>query len=134
MEFTVPQFIDRDPKIVGPFDFKQFVFVFLAGGLCLLLYFTVPLTVFVFAAIFILGTAFGLAFVKIERTPLPIFIKNMALYLMGRKVYLWKKKMIPPTILPKENTEEEIEEKPELKIAQKSRLKQLFTRLQTKSR
>ena len=134
MEFTVPQFIEKEPKIVGPFNFKQFVYIFVAGGLCIFLYFTVPFTVFIFAAIFFMGMAFGLAFVKIERTPLPVFVKNMVLYLMGGKIYLWKKKAISASVLLRENAEEEVEEAPELKVAKKSRLKTLFTRLQTKSK
>jgi len=27
MEFTVPQFVEREPKLIGPFTFKQFIYI-----------------------------------------------------------------------------------------------------------
>jgi len=137
MQFTVPQFIEKEAKIVGPFTFKQFVFIGVAGGICLLLYFIVPLYVFILATIFLLGGAFALAFVKIERATLPVFIKNLIIFLFSSKVYLWKKRGAPSKILPERKEEEEeieIKEKPTPKIAEKSKLSQLFTRLETKNK
>ena len=137
MEFTVPQFIERKPKIVGPFTFKQFVFVGTASGICLFLYFTVPFQVFIIATVFLLGTAFALAFLKIGKTSLPVFLKNLFSFLWKPKVYLWKKKMVPPKIIKKERIvkkEAEIKEKPSPKIAERSRLKELFTHIETRSK
>lgn len=133
MQFTFPQFIEREPKIVGPLTFKQFIFIGIAGGVCMFLYFIVPLTVFVILAIFLLGWAFALAFFKIERTTFPVFIKNLIIFLTRPKIYLWEKKSMPKKIFREEETAlEEFKEKPTLRIAGKSRLKQLFTRLETK--
>lgn len=133
MQFTFPQFIEREPKIVGPLTFKQFIFIGIAGGVCMFLYFIVPLTVFVILAIFLLGGAFALAFFKIERTTFPVFIKNLIIFLTRPKIYLWKKKSMPKKIFREEETaSEESKGKPTLRIAGKSRLKQLFTRLETK--
>ena len=88
MEFIVPKFIEREAKIVGPFTFKQFIFIGVAGGLCLLLYFVLPIFAFVVIAIILLGGAFALAFLKVEKTSLPIFIKNFFSFLSKPKVYL----------------------------------------------
>ncbi len=136
MEFIVPKFIEREAKIVGPFTFKQFIFIGAAGGLCLLLYFVLPISVFVIVAVILLGGAFSLAFLKIKKTSLPIFIKNFFIFLSRPKVYLWKKKGIPPKILKKEKKaireEKEIRKEPGLKIARDSKLSELFTRIETK--
>jgi len=137
MEFTVPQFIEREPKIVGPFTFKQFIFIGIAGGICLFLFFTVPLYIFIITAIILLGGAFALAFLKIGKTSLPVFIKNFFSFLFKPKVYLWKKKTSPPKFLRKEKVklkekEEEIEKESKLKVSTGSRLDELFTRLETK--
>lgn len=137
MEFTVPQFIEREPKIVGPFTFKQFIFIGIAGGVCLFLFFTVPLYIFIIAAIVLLGGAFALAFLKIGKTSLPVFIKNFFAFLFKPKIYLWKKKTSPPKFLRKEKVEvkekeEEIEEESKLKVSTGSKLDELFTRLETK--
>jgi len=139
MEFTVPQFIEKEAKIVGPFTFKQFIFIGLAGGLCVFLFFTVPFSLFAILAIFLLGGAFALVFLKIEKVPLPVFIKNFFVFLFKPKAYLWKKKGTPSKFLKKERkkeirTEEAEEEgrKSKLKITRGSRLHELLTRIETK--
>jgi len=137
MEFTVPQFIEREAKIVGPFTFKQFIFIGIAGGVCLFLFFTVPLYIFIIAAIILLGGAFALAFLKIGKTSLPAFIKNFFSFLFKPKIYLWKKKTSPPKFFRKEKEkpkekEEEIEQESKLKVSAGSRLDELFTRIETK--
>lgn len=138
MEFTVPQFIEREPKIVGPFTFKQFIYVGIAGGICLLIFFVVPLFLFVMIAIILLGSAFALAFFKVGKISLPVFLKNFFIFSVFRqKIYLWKKKTTPLKFLkPEEAAEEKIEEegpkKPLLKIAEGSKLKDLFTHLETR--
>lgn len=137
MQFTFPQFIERESKIVGPLTFRQLIFFIIAGGICIFLYVFVPFGLFLTATIFLMGWAFAFAFLKIERTSLPVFIKNLFIFLSRPKIYLWKKKNILPKFFKKEPVEEvgEIEEAKEksiLKIAGKSRLKQLLTRLETK--
>ncbi len=135
MEFTVPQFIEKEPKIVGPFTFKQFVFIGIAGGICIFLFFTVSLFIFILATIILLGGAFALAFLKVGKTSLPLFIKNFFAFLFKPKVYLWKKKTSPPKFIKEEKVKEEkeeIEEKSKLKVSTGSRLDELFTRLETK--
>ena len=134
MEFTVPQFIEKEAKIVGPFTFKQFIFIGTAGGACLLLFFVLPLFVFVIVAIVLLGSAFALAFLKIEKTSLPVYIKNFFIFLLKPRVYLWKKKGVPPKFLRKEKEieKEELKEEPVLKVARGSKLSELSARIETK--
>ncbi len=137
MEFTVPQFIEKEPKIVGPFTFKQFIFIGIAGGICIFLFFTVSLFVFIIMTIVLLGGAFALAFLKVGKTSLPLFIKNFFSFLFKPKIYLWKKKTSPLRFLRKEKEEvkkkeEGIEEESKLKVNTGSRLDELFTRLETK--
>lgn len=140
MDFTVPQFIERKPKIIGPLTFQQFVFVGTAIGICLFLYFTVPFHIFIIAAVFLLGMAFALAFLKIGKTSFPVFLKNLFFFVLGPKIYLWKKKSVPPKVIERAATirerreRAEIEEKPIPKVAGRSRLKDLFSHLETKSK
>ncbi len=142
MEFTVPQFINREPKIVGPFTFKQFVFLGSAGVICLLLYFTLGVKfffVFIFLSVVIIGGTLGLIFIKIKGISLPVILKNAFVFLFKPKVYLWKKKNliirqtpIQPmsAILPEEKSLEGTS----LKIFSKSRLKDLSTKLESRQR
>ena len=135
MEFTVPQFIERAPRIVGPLTFKQFVFIGIAGGICLFLYFAVSFPTFIIAAIFLMGGAFALAFFKIEKTALPIVIKNFFLFLFKAKVYLWKRSITTHVLKKIEKMPEPEKEKGVmLKVTRHSHLRALTTRLETKTR
>lgn len=137
MQFTIPQFISREARIVGPLTFKQLVFIGAAAGIVLFLYFTVAARSFVFfiiSSIFFLGWALALAFLKIEKTPLPIVIKNFLFFLFKPKIFLWKKKLDSPKVIQLREKIEETEEESPLKVGGKSRIKQLYTHLETKAK
>lgn len=135
MEFSIPQFIEKEAKIVGPLTFKQFVFIGTAAGVCILLFFLLPFYLFIIATIILVGGALALAFVKIQGISLPVVIKNFFFFLFKPKVYLWKKKPTPPILvkMPETKKEEKVEEAPTLKTVKGSRLKELFTKLETKN-
>jgi hypothetical protein len=138
MEYIVPQFIEREPKIIGPFTFKQFIFIGIAGGILIFLYFVIKsLALFILIAIILLGAALAMAFFKFGGFPLPKLIKNFFVFSSRPKVYLWGKKTIPPKVFKKEvkpKKEEKEEEESVLKIAEKSHLKNLSTFLETKTK
>ena len=136
MQFTIPQFIEKEAKIVGPLTFKQFIFIGTAGSICIFFYFVVTLPVFIIITVFLLGGAFSLAFLKIKKTPIPLVIKNFFIFLFKPKIYLWKKKSFAPRVLKKakksKKTEEIIKKESPLKVGRKGRLGRLFTSLETK--
>lgn len=138
MEFTVPKFIEKESKIVGPLTFKQFIFIGAAGAISIFIYFVLPFYLFIIIAIVLLGGSFALAFLKIGKTSLPNFITNFLSFTFKPRIYLWKKKTSPPKFLKKEKAtlikeeKEEEEEKTKLKVSRGSRLDELFTRLETK--
>jgi len=146
MEFIVPQFIEKEAKIFGPFTFTQFIFIGIAGGILIFLYFLLPFPIFLIVTAILLGGAFALAFLKIEGIPLPTVIQNSFTFLFRPKIYLWQKKTTFPKITEKkdkpkklkEEEEEEEEEKKEeklpLQIAEKSRLKELSNYLETRTK
>ena len=138
MRFSVPQFIEYEAKIVGPLTFKQFIYVGLTAAVCFVLYFSVPFSIFILAC-FVLGIgSLALAFLKIGGRPLPTIIGNFLRYSLTPKMYIWRKKEQPePKVYKKETKkkkkEEEEEELP-LKIAEKSQLKKLSTKIETKTK
>lgn len=91
MRFQLPQFIETETKIVGPFTLQQFLWV--AGGTAFIfLLFTLVKGVlfFVFAVpIAIIFTAF--AFLKIDGVPLIIYASYSISYLTNPKKYIFKK-------------------------------------------
>jgi hypothetical protein len=133
-QFTVPQFIEHEAKIIGPFTFKQFVYVGIAGAICFFLYFTLAKTslfLFILISGLIIAAALALAFLKSNGRSLPTVIKNFFVFSLSPKIYLWRKKnILPPKIIAKPM--EIIEEKEAtITIAGKSRLKDLSTHVET---
>jgi len=135
MQFQVPQFIQRELKVVGPLTFKQSLFLGAGGFGCLVLYlFLAQKSFFLFVVISLLIVTAGLAlaFVRIEGIPLPTVIANFFLFSFSRKTYLWKKKAFSPKIIEvKKEKPKEIEEKSSLKMSERSQLQNLSTKLET---
>jgi hypothetical protein len=91
MRFEVPQFIDVEDKIFGPFTWKQFVYI--AGGLggAIMLYIFLPFYLFILAATPIVALAGGLAFLPVNNRPLSVFIEAMVKYVSTHRLYIWKR-------------------------------------------
>ncbi len=136
MEFIVPQFIERETKIVGPFTFKQSIFLGIAGALALFLYFVIKsFWIFLIVAFFLIGGALLLTFLKFGGSSLPDVLKNFSLFFTRPKVYLWHRKAISPKILKKAPLpEQKTEEESILKVAEKSSLGKLHAILESKTK
>ena len=91
MRFQIPQFIETEVKIVGPFTLQQFLWV--AGGaatLFLLFMFTKGF-LFITLALPISVIFIALAFVKIDGVPLLVYISYGLSYILNPKKYIFKK-------------------------------------------
>lgn len=135
MAFVVPKFIEMEPKIVGPFTFKQFIFVAIAGAICFILYFSLAkksFFLFILISIILMLGSLALAFFQIGGQPLPTVLKNFLFFSGSSKLYIFKKKVLPPKIVFKKEEvkpKEKIEAEPVLKITKKGRLQRLFSRV-----
>jgi len=92
MRFQVPQFIETETKIVGPFTLKQFIFV-AAGAVVvfMLRYVFSSLLYWIIASLPVAGIAFALAFYKIDGIPFPKYIVMALSFMTGGKKYIYKK-------------------------------------------
>ncbi len=91
MRFEVPQFIEVEDKVVGPLTWRQFIYLAGGIGICIIIWFSAPLIVFV-----ILGVPFGalagfLAFHRINNRPFSLFLESFIKYWRSGRLYLWKK-------------------------------------------
>lgn len=95
MRFQVPQFIETETKIVGPFTLKQFLF--LAGGAVLLfiLQYLLSLTYLIMAGVPIISISIALAFYKVDGIPLPQYILTALSFMTGPKRYQFRKEEGP---------------------------------------
>lgn len=136
MEFIVPQFIEREAKIIGPFSFKQSIFLGIAFAICVFLYFFIKsFWIFLIIAFLLVGSALLLTFLKFKGASMPDILKNFFVFFSRPRIYLWQKKVLPPKIFkkPPPRKEEPKEESP-LKVAEKSHLRKLHTLLETKTK
>ena len=90
-QYQVPQFINVQDKIIGPFTIKQALWVGAGGGLIILAKIFFPALLFWPFAIFIGGFALALAFLKINMQPFPIIVKNAIFFFLKPRFYIWKK-------------------------------------------
>lgn len=91
MRFKVPQFIDIEDKIFGPFTFRQFVY--LAGGAGVL-YLCFRFLPFLLAGLFglpLAGFAVALAFYRVNDRPFITLVEAFFRYQIKSKLYLWHK-------------------------------------------
>lgn len=132
----MPQFIEHDPKILGPFTLKQTVYVGSALGICFLLYFTPLKTNSFFLYVLVCGLIFGgglaLAFWKIQGLAIPIVGKNFAEYSIAAKIFIWKRKEAP--VFVSMEKEKKIEKKDDdkksiLKVRQGGSIDQIMKKI-----
>lgn len=90
MRFQVPQFIETEEKIIGPFTLKQFVFIALGGAILFLVFFTVPPGAFLVLAIPIALIFLGLALIKIDEIPIYLYLFRLLNYIINPRRYIYK--------------------------------------------
>jgi hypothetical protein len=90
MKAQVPQFIETETKIIGPFTLKQFMFV--AGGVSMVAmeYMLLNGIVFLVAAILSLTFFGSLAFLKVNGQPFLNYLAYMLAYIFGAKRYIYQ--------------------------------------------
>ena len=91
MRFEVPQFIEIEDKIFGPFTWRQFVYLMGGGGIGLVLFLTTSFFIFVLIGLPVAGLAFLLAFYPINNRPFSVFLENAMKYFSSTRLYRWRK-------------------------------------------
>jgi len=91
MQFKVPQFLDIEDKIFGPFTFSEFVYLAGGGGLCFIIYRAAGLFWGFIPIVLIGGLSAGLVFYRPNGKPLIEMIEAGVKYLIQDKLYIWKR-------------------------------------------
>ncbi|MBI2888771.1 MAG: PrgI family protein [Candidatus Liptonbacteria bacterium] len=97
MQFQIPQFVETEDKIVGPLTLKQFIYVAIAGGISLLLYFIVQIWLWLILSIPIIGIGVGFAFIKVGGRALPAIARAAFSYVWRPQTYVWQPEKAPAT-------------------------------------
>lgn len=105
MQFQVPQFIEIEDKIFGPFTFKQFLYLVGGGGISFVIWQAFPAFIALLIAGPIIALSLALAFYKNNNRPFITMLESMFRYSIGGKLYIWKKeprKASPSAVAEKE--------------------------------
>jgi hypothetical protein len=91
MRFDVPQFIEIEDKIFGPFTWKQFVYLCGGVGTGVVLFLVAPFVIFIIFGAPLIGIAILLAFYPVNNRPFSLFLESMVNYYSRSRNYRWRK-------------------------------------------
>ncbi len=91
MRFQVPQFIETETKIVGPFTLKQFLYLAAGAVIIFILQYVLSFTYLIIAGTPIAVLAVALAFYKVDGVPFPQYLLMALSFLSGPKRYQFTK-------------------------------------------
>lgn len=139
MEFQIPKFIERQPRIIWTITFRQFIFLAITAGALGILYLSIrSKTVFWFVASITAFVSFLMVFVKVQGRPFSIFFANLIKYIFNAKLYIWRRKAAPQKLFKKvemtavqKKRLQEMRQTPPLKITERSRLRDMANRVET---
>jgi hypothetical protein len=111
MQYTVPQFIDQEDKIVGPITVRQFLIMIVAAIIMAIAYAVLRFWYFVISALVISLITIVVAFVKVNGRPFHFFIVNIIQRMKRPPVRVWDKKLTNSEL--RHYLKQKEEEKPE---------------------
>ncbi len=92
MQFKVPQFLDIEDKIFGPFTFKEFVYLAGGAGLCFILYRLLGVFIGAIPILAVAGLSLLLTFYRPNNKPFLNMIEAGFNYLIQSKLYIWERR------------------------------------------
>lgn len=90
MEYQVPQFIEVEDKIVGPFTLKQFIYLAGGAGLTIVSVVYLPIYLAILIVIPVVALALALAFYKMNGKPFIQVLEAGFGYYTRDKLFLWR--------------------------------------------
>lgn len=91
MEYQVPQFIEVEDKIFGPFTLKQFIYIAGGIGASVAIFLYLPLVLAIILIVPIAAFSGALAFYKVNNKPFIEVLEAGFNYYVKGKLYLWRK-------------------------------------------
>ncbi len=91
MQFKVPQFIDIEDKVFGPFTFRQFIYLAGGAGLVYLTFKFLPILIALPIAFALAGFALALTFFKYNDKPFINVVESFIKFYTRSRLYLWHK-------------------------------------------
>jgi len=94
-QFTIPQFIDVEDKIIGPITARQFIIILGGFMLIAIFYKLADFSLFVFLSIITLLIVGVFAFAKINGRPFHYFVLNLIQTIKKPNLRVWHHVVLP---------------------------------------
>lgn len=134
-QFTVPQFIDVESKIIGPVTTRQFLIILGAGLLIALSFRLFDLGLFIVIAVILVILAVLFAFIKINGRPFHFFVLNAVQTIRRPSLRVWNHASMTEEKEDKHDKPIKLEPKTAVKeYYKKSRLAELALIVDTKGK
>ncbi|MEN9605009.1 MAG: hypothetical protein RJB39_694 [Candidatus Parcubacteria bacterium] len=91
MRYQVPQFIEFESKIIGPFSFRQFAYILGGAGGTYLIYKLLGFFPGILLILPLVAMSVALAFLKINGRKFIDVLASAFSFFVGGKLYVWKK-------------------------------------------
>lgn len=92
-QFTVPQFIDVESKIIGPITTRQFLILLAAAVIVGISYRLFDFSLFLTIAVVVVGIAAVFSFVKVNGRPFHYFILNLIQTIRRPGIRVWNNRL-----------------------------------------
>jgi len=125
MQFKVPQFLDIEDKIFGPFTFSEGVYLGGGIGISFFLYRLLGLTLSILPIMLVVGFVLALTFYKPNNRPFIEMLESAMSYFLGYKLYIWKRSQIKKPAIAVKNKEEDVLVKKEAPKLNEGKLRDL---------
>lgn len=94
-QYQIPQFIDRESRIIGNLTVRQFAILILIGLGVGVMYAMIPnTTIFLFLSSIFVSIGLSLAFISFNGRPLYSTILPMVGFFIAPQKYIWRRKKI----------------------------------------
>lgn len=124
MQFKVPQFLDIEDKIFGPFTFRQFVYIAGGAGFCFIIYKLAGLYIGFIPIAIVASFSMALAFYRPNNKPFIFMLEAGAKYFLQDKLYIWQRRKMNKDSKRATNVKANITQEREMKLTG-SKLKDL---------
>ncbi len=92
MQFKVPQFLEIEDKIFGPFTFKEFVYLAGGAGLCFVLFKLLGFLLGIVPILIVAGFSLALTFYRPNNKPFIFLLESAFGFMVQSKLYIWKRR------------------------------------------
>lgn len=94
MRYQIPQFIEMEDKVIGPFTLRQFIYLIAVPAICYVLHFFVRMPYVILVGAIFFPIALMLAFFKVNGRPFSQVLTGLFKFVSKPQIYVWKRKPV----------------------------------------